>query len=95
MLSYIDLLIHPANYRKEPAVIPFRALSAAEGSIKKLRLYDARVSAGTGDFLDSDDYTTIEVPGTDAGGADFAVTVSGDSMEPVFHNHDMVYVHRQ
>ena len=53
------------------------------------------VSAGHGDFLDSDYYTTIEVPARDAKGADFAVTISGDSMEPAFHDHDMVYVHQQ
>ena len=45
--------------------------------------------------LDSDYYTTIEVPARDAKGADFAVTISGDSMEPAFHDHDMVYVHQQ
>ena len=94
-LSYIDLLIHPASYLKKPNVIPYNPAPSGKARMRKLRLYDARVSAGTGNFLDSDYYTAIEVPAKDAKGADFAVTVSGDSMEPVFHDHDMVYVHRQ
>ena len=95
VLSYIDLLIHPVSYVKETNVIPYLAAPAETPSMTRIRLYDARVSAGHGDFLDSDYYTTIEVPTRDAQDADFAVTVSGDSMEPAFHDHDMVYVHQQ
>ena len=95
VLSYIDLLIHPVSYVKETNVIPYLAAPAETPSMIRIRLYDARVSAGHGDFLDSDYYTMIEVPARDAKGADFAVTISGDSMEPVFHDHDMVYVHEQ
>jgi len=94
-LSYIDLLIHPTSYVKESNVIPYPAAPRDSTPMVRLRLYDARVSAGHGDFLDSDYYTMIEVPARDAKGADFAVTISGDSMEPVFHDHDMVYVHEQ
>lgn len=94
VLSYIDLLIHPVNYSKATNAVHIAA-SPASDRIKKLRLYDARVSAGTGDFLDSDYYTTIEVSDDAAQNADFAVTISGDSMEPLFHDHDMVYVHQQ
>jgi len=94
-LSYIDLLLYPQSYVKEPHITPYTAASSQKDGIKKLRLYDARVSAGSGDFLDSDYYTTIEVPEEEARGADFAVTISGDSMEPLFRDHDMVYVHRQ
>ncbi|MGO5292192.1 S24 family peptidase [Porcincola sp. LCP21S3_C12] len=94
-LSYIDLLIHPVSYVKETNVIPYPAVPADEPAMARIRLYDARVSAGHGDFLDSDYYTTIEVPARDAKGANFAVTISGDSMEPAFHDHDMVYVHQQ
>lgn len=93
-LAYIDMLIHPVSYVKETNVIPLSD-PADSSSMIRLRLYDARVSAGHGDFLDSDYYTTIEVPSKDAKGADFAVTISGDSMEPLFHDHEMVFVHRQ
>lgn len=94
-LSYIDLLTHPVSYARKSNVIPYPPAPSDSPSMIRLRLYDARVSAGRGDFLDSDYYTTIEVPATEAGDADFAVTIHGDSMEPVFHDHDMVYVHRQ
>ena len=82
-LSYIDMLAHPVSYIKETNVIPYPAAPADEPSMTRIRL------------LDSDYYTTIEVPARDAKGADFAVTISGDSMEPAFHDHDMVYVHQQ
>ena len=94
-LSYIDLLLYPQSYVKEPPITPYTAASRQKDGIKKLRLYDARVSAGSGDFLDSDYYTTIEVSEEEARGADFAVTVSGDSMEPLFRDRDIVFVHRQ
>lgn len=94
-LSYIDLLLYPQSYVKEPHITPYTAASSQKDGTKKLRLYDARVSAGSGDFLDSDYYTTIEVPEEEARGADFAVTVSGDSMEPLFRDRDIVFVHRQ
>lgn len=94
-LSYIDLLLYPQSYVKEPHITPYTAASSQKDGIKKLRLYDARVSAGSGDFLDSDYYTTIEVPEEEARGADFAVTISGDSMEPLFRDRDIVFVHRQ
>lgn len=95
VLSYIDMLVHPVCYVKETNVIPYLAAPAETPSMTRIRLYDARVSAGHGDFLDSDYYTAIEVPARDAQDADFAVTVSGDSMEPAFYDHDMVYVHQQ
>ena len=95
VLAYIDMLIHPVSYVKETDGIPYFAAPPERSSIIRLRLYDARVSAGHGEFLDSDYYTTIEVPAREAKGADFAVTISGDSMEPAFHDHDMVYVHQQ
>lgn len=97
-LSYIDMLVNPVSYVKGADVVPYEPAPAEKrvrSGKKRLRLYDARVSAGTGDFLDSDYYTTIEVPSKEAKNADFAVTINGDSMEPEYHDHDMVYVHRQ
>ena len=77
----IDYLMGRTNYR-----------SVALGSeVNYIRLYDSSVSAGTG--LDID-YTTseeIEV-NEDTEGADFAVRVSGDSMEPRFYSGDIVLV---
>ena len=96
VLSYINFLVHPVSYRKEPDVLPTeKPAEIPARRMKKIRLYDARVSAGTGNFLDSDYYGIIEVDEEKAKDADFAVTISGDSMEPEFHDHDTVLVHRQ
>lgn len=56
-----------------------------------------RVSAGTGYNLNDDDqWDTIEVPDTpEANKADFALTISGDSMEPVYYDGDIVLVKSQ
>jgi SOS-response transcriptional repressor LexA len=96
VLAYIDSLVHPVSYAKESVaadVIPFPTDNSH--ALKKLHLYDTRVSAGTGNFLDSDYYTTVDVDEEKAKDADFAVTISGDSMEPAFHDHDMVLIHQQ
>lgn len=53
-------------------------------------------AAGTGTFLDSDDYDEVDVPLTSINAhASFGVRVSGDSMEPEFENKDIVYVRQQ
>lgn len=105
--SYIDQLAHPVSYLKEAS--PVYGVSSAAGLDNKIiefptestknkvrkKAYYARVSAGTGDFLDSDEFTWIDVDEDIAGKFDFAVTVHGDSMEPEFHDHDMVYVKQQ
>lgn len=94
-LSYIDQLIHPVSYVRKSNVIAYSSIRDSQETKKKIRLYNTRVSAGSGNFLDSDYYTTIEVPSEEAGDADFAVSISGDSMEPLFHDHEMVYIHQQ
>lgn len=56
-----------------------------------------RVSAGTGFLLDEGDCNAeIQVPDSPlARKADFALTISGDSMEPIYHDGDVVLVKRQ
>ncbi len=56
-----------------------------------------KVSAGTGyDLNDGDQWDTIEIPDTpEAQRADFALTISGDSMEPVYYDGDIVLVKSQ
>ena len=59
-----------------------------------LNVYDLPVSAGTGSFLDGDQYEPMtvgsEVPET----ANFGVRVSGDSMLPRFLNTQIVWVEK-
>ncbi|WP_423253066.1 helix-turn-helix domain-containing protein [Melissococcus plutonius] len=54
------------------------------------------VSAGTGEFLDGNERKSIiQLPKSDIPqNADFALTVNGDSMKPVFKNHEMIFVER-
>ena len=52
-------------------------------------------SAGVGNFLDGDDYTEIEVDETVPATADFAIRISGDTMEPKFTDGQVVYVQKQ
>lgn len=56
-----------------------------------------RVSAGTGFELDEgDNWETIEIPDTpDARKADFAITIKGNSMEPIYFDGDIVLVKQQ
>lgn len=52
-----------------------------------------RVSAGTGAFLDEENFEMVSFPAsTVPGGARFGVRVSGDSMEPVYHDGQIVWV---
>jgi len=62
---------------------------------RHIRLYDVPVAAGSGSFLDSDAYEEIEVDDTVPGDADFAVRVSGDSMEPRFIDGQIVFIRKQ
>ena len=53
------------------------------------------VSAGTGNFLDDGRYETVSIPENMLpAGADFGVRVTGDSMEPLYHDGQIVWVHK-
>lgn len=58
------------------------------------RLSENKVSAGTGfDLNDPDQWRSVDVVDTpEARKADFAVKVEGASMEPDYHNGDIVYI---
>ena len=61
---------------------------------RTLNLYDLPVSAGTGQFLDSDRFSEMEVGDEVSLDADFGVRVSGDSMEPLYLNGQIIWVHQ-
>ena len=71
-----------------------RAASAAQiGKRRKIFIYDVPVSAGLGSFLDSSPSQSITLEVNDVTDrADYAVRVSGDSMEPRFFDGDIVIV---
>ncbi len=56
-------------------------------------LYELPVSAGTGVFLDGVGTSEIMIPDTaKTGAADYALRISGNSMEPKYHNGDILLV---
>lgn len=61
-----------------------------------IEYYSLPVSAGTGVYLDDCEREMIEVEDTPiTNAANFALKVAGDSMEPVFHDGDLVLVESQ
>ena len=71
-----------------------RAAAAMQiGKKRKIFIYDVPVSAGLGSFLDSSPSQSVTLEVNDiTDRADYAVKVSGDSMEPRFFDGDVVIV---
>ena len=60
-----------------------------------MRISNLTVSAGTGAFLDEGSFELMSFPKESVpAGADFGVRVRGDSMEPVYHDGQIVWVQR-
>lgn len=60
---------------------------------RAILLYDMPVSAGVGIYLDEDVATSIQIPDTEkTQEADYALRIRGNSMEPKFHNEDILLV---
>jgi transcriptional regulator with XRE-family HTH domain len=85
--EFIDLLFYIDMYRDDP--------EEHSDSPRLLRLYDIPVSAGSGIFLDDSGYEMIEVPDYVPAAADFALRVSGDSMEPLFQDGQVIWIKEQ
>ncbi len=86
--EYKELLIEAGRY----------SVQTQEGGrtgVRMLPLYSLAVSAGTGQFLDGENYEMVEVGQEVAEGANFGVRVAGDSMEPRYHNGDVIWVRQQ
>ena len=61
----------------------------------KIDYYTLPASAGTGNFLEGDLAEELLVPeSAEAEQADFVISVSGDSMEPTYHDGDKVFVEK-
>lgn len=77
---------------RESEAVPF---SLDTPKIRTLRLYNIAVSAGTGSYLSDSGYSKISVYSsktTDS--ADFAVKISGDSMNPKYSDGDVLLVEK-
>lgn len=85
-LDYVELLRDSGRY----------APPREERRLRRtLPLYALPVSAGTGQLLDGEDYEMVEVGAEVPDGAHFGVRVAGDSMEPRFHDGQLVWVRQQ
>lgn len=86
LAEYKADLIATGKYRPNPQ--PIAKLQYIEMPVSNLA-----VSAGTGAFLEEDSFEQISFPAnTVPKGAEFGVRVSGDSMEPVYHDGQIVWV---
>ena len=89
-LDYIRLLRESSRYAVQP-----RLREILTPPTRSLPLYSLAVSAGTGQFLDGEDYEMVEVGQEVPEGSHFGVRVAGGSMEPRFHNGEIVWVRQQ
>lgn len=85
-LDYVQLLRDSGRYADR---------EAEPAQVRTLPLYSLAVSAGTGQFLDGEDYEMVEVGAEVPEGAHFGVRVAGDSMEPRYHDGQVVWVRQQ
>lgn len=86
-LAYIRLLKKSGDYQKSGA----KVIDIAP-RLMKVALIPA--SAGTGNFLDEENFEMMEIPGPVPKKADFGVYVTGDSMEPRFHDEELLWIER-
>lgn len=85
-LDYIELLNNSPKYQSHYSTYKTQ---------RKIRLYDNRISAGTGNFLSSDAYEEIEVGEEVPDTASYGLRITGNSMEPQFINGQIVWVKQQ
>jgi SOS-response transcriptional repressor LexA len=62
---------------------------------RTLPLYLLPAAAGTGQLLDDDNYEMIDVDESVPESADYGIRVAGDSMEPRYHDGDILWVEKQ
>ena len=84
VLDYIELLVKSGEYRKPTNIIEFKP--------RTMKVALTRASAGTGNFLDEENFDEMEVMEPVPESADFGVHVAGDSMEPRFHDGELVWI---
>jgi Predicted transcriptional regulator len=76
----------PYKHGDEPSkIVPERILTS-------IKVFDAAVSAGVGEWLEEGyDYEWAEFENVPQG-ADFALSVRGDSMEPMYSDGDIIFI---
>ena len=81
VMDYIHLLEKSGDY-KRAEIIPLHL-------IRERKVFYTTVSAGTGSFLDGEDYEMYSSPDIPEEST-FGVHVRGDSMEPRYHDRDLL-----
>ena len=85
--EYRDDLIASGRYR------PSAVVNSGNIEYIEMRVSTLAVSAGTGAFLDEENFEKLRFPAhTVPANADFGVRVQGDSMEPVYHDGQIAWV---
>ena len=79
LCDYRDELTEERGSKREPRLIP---------------LYNSPAAAGYAAPVLDEDFTYIPADESVPRGADFAVRIQGDSMEPYIHDESVVYVNR-
>ena len=69
-----------------------RVLPKRDFMCKTIKLFTVPAAAGTGTFLDGEHYVDLDIDDTVPENADFAVRVSGDSMEPRFYDGQVIFI---
>jgi phage repressor protein C with HTH and peptisase S24 domain len=86
LAEYREDLVASGRYKPQPMVS--NIIKFVQMPVSSLA-----VSAGTGAFLDEGNFEMVSFPETSVPeGADFGLRVSGDSMEPVYHDGQIVWV---
>jgi len=96
--EFIDLLFYIDMFKDVPAdqkTLDITEIPGNYESPRLLHLYDIPVSAGTGNFLDDSGYEEIEVPSYVPIAVDFALRVTGDSMDPLIQDGQVIWVKEQ
>jgi phage repressor protein C with HTH and peptisase S24 domain/DNA-binding Xre family transcriptional regulator len=78
-----------------PGISTLRRYTDREVRTEKrtIQLFEMPVSAGVGSYLEGESTTTIQIPQTEkTEEADYALRISGNSMEPKYHNGDILLV---
>ena len=90
LAEYRADLIASGRYKPVPPPSkPKRATAYVEMPVSTLG-----ASAGTGEYLDAENIVMMRFPESGVpAGADFALRVVGDSMEPIYQNNQLVWVH--
>lgn len=83
---------------KSATIIPFTAMASSQAyssdfAKKTVLLYDLPISAGPGVYLDESLADEIIIPDNDkTASTDFALRISGNSMEPKYHDGDVLLI---